>query len=102
MSATHVLALLLVWAGVAVGALGCIGVLALHDLADRLHYVAPVTSLAVPLVVASLALEAGGVHAALKLVLIAALLVLTGPVVTVATARAAAARSPEQQGRERT
>lgn len=91
--------LVLLWAGVGVAALGCLGVLALRELPDRLHYIAPVTSLAVPLVVAALALQAGGLHAALKLAVVAALLVISGPVVTVATARAAAVRDRGGQQR---
>lgn len=80
----------LLWFGVGLSVLLCIGVAVVRDLLDRLHVVAAVTSVAVPLVVLSQALGAGSWRPALKIVLIALLLIVTGPVATVATARARA------------
>ena len=88
MIALHVASTILLWVGIVVVAVGSLGCAVVADLYDRLHFVAGVTTVGVPLVIISQALDASGWRAALKLVLIAALLFATGPVTVAATARA--------------
>jgi multisubunit Na+/H+ antiporter MnhG subunit len=59
---------------------------------DRLHLLAPVSSLGVPLIAAGLAVRNGWGLVTAQLVVIAAIVALTGPAVGMATARVAAER----------
>lgn len=87
--ATGVLATVLLTAGVLAVLVAAVGLLAGGTLFDRLHYLTPASSLGVPLVVAALAVEQPHPgRATVKLVLVGLVLMLGGPVVTVATARA--------------
>lgn len=94
MTALHLASAILMWAGIAIVAMASIGCAVVAELYDRLHFVSAVTSIGVPLVVVSQAFEAGDWRAALKLVVIAAMLFGTGPVTIAATARA---RTRERQ-----
>lgn len=96
MSALQLVSDVVLWFGVGLCVLLSVGVAVVRELFDRLHVVAAVTSVAVPLVIVSQALTADSWRSALKVVFIAGLLVVTGPVATVATARA---RSSEHQRR---
>ncbi len=87
---------IVLWLGVALSVLLSVGMAVVRNLFDRLHVVAAVTSVAAPLVIVSQALTADSWRPALKVVFIAGLLVVTGPMATVATARA---RATEQQRR---
>ena len=78
---------ILVGAGVAAQLFVCLGVLLMRDALDRLHYVGAST-LGVALVGASVLVAAGPSLIGLKTILTAAFLLLTGPVLTHATARA--------------
>jgi len=85
-----VAALLVVGIGVTLAS--CLGVLLMRNAYDRLHYTAPATTLA-PLAVAAAVLVAEGPSAAgVKAVLVAIVLLVTNPVLTHATARAARIR----------
>lgn len=78
--------------GVGIELLCCLGVLLMRDVFDQLHYVGPATTLG-PLAIAVAVLLAEALSAAgIKAILIAIVLVLMGPVVTHATARAASVR----------
>jgi monovalent cation/proton antiporter MnhG/PhaG subunit len=90
--------------GVGVTLASCLGVLLMRDAYARLHFTAPATTVA-PLAVAAAVLVAEGPSAAgVKAVLVAVVLLLTNPVLTHATARAARVRElgewrPHQEGR---
>ena len=77
----------LVGAGVAAQLFVCLGVLLMRDALDRLHYVAAST-LGVALVGAGVLVAAGPSLIGLKAILTAAFLLVTGPVLSHATARA--------------
>jgi multisubunit Na+/H+ antiporter MnhG subunit len=73
-----------------------------RDLLDRLHVLAPVTSLGVPLIGVGLAVDTGWHLATALILLTVAVVAATGPVLAAATARADAeqrdlipAESPE-------
>lgn len=89
---------IVLWLGVGLCVLLSIGTAVVSNLFDRLHVVSAMTSVAVPLVIVSQALTADSWRSALKVVFIAALLVFTGPMATVATARARATERHRQGG----
>lgn len=76
--------------GVAVVVLSATLALPLHQAEDRLHLLAPMTSLGTPLVAVGLALRNGWSLTTLQIVLTGLLICLTGPVMTSAAARIAA------------
>jgi multisubunit Na+/H+ antiporter MnhG subunit len=79
----------LIGLGSAVTVLTALRLLVARDLFARLHFVGPATALAVPLIVAGLALRQwSSWHDVLKLALIGVLLIATGPATVVAAARA--------------
>lgn len=82
----------LLFAGVGIQMLACIGLLLARSTYDRLHIVAPATVLGGPLVCAAVlvneSFSQGGIHA----ILVGAVLLATGPVLTHVTARAARLR----------
>ena len=77
----------LVGAGVAAQLFVCLGVLLMRDALDRLHYVSAST-LGVAFICAAVLVSAGPSLIGLKAILTAAFLLVTGPVLTHATARA--------------
>jgi monovalent cation/proton antiporter MnhG/PhaG subunit len=88
----HIIALVLLVAGVAVILLSCLGVLVAPGAYEKLHFAAPASSLGGLLVGAGLAVEAAAFTPAFKDVFTVIVLAVTGPVVTTATARAIRAR----------
>jgi monovalent cation/proton antiporter MnhG/PhaG subunit len=88
MSATSVLVVVLLVAGVAVELACCIGVLVMDDAYDKLHYLGP-AAIVGPLAIAAAVLvrESFG-QAGIKALLTAALLIVASPVLSHATARA--------------
>jgi len=78
--------------GVAVTWLSCLGVLAMRDPYDRLHYTGPAAVLAPVAIAAAVVLEERLSAAGIKAVLVALVLVVTNPVLGHATARAARIR----------
>ena len=87
-----VLELALLWAGIAVVALSCLGALTLRQVYNRLHYLTPMTSIGAPLIGLALAIGNGWGLAMAEDLFIVFLLALTGPVLEAATGRAAAQR----------
>lgn len=88
---TIVAAVLLI-VGIGVELLACLGLLVMTDLFDRLHYLGPAAALGPVAVAAAVLFVEGGSTAGIKAILIAAVLVGIGPVLTHATARAARVR----------
>jgi multicomponent Na+:H+ antiporter subunit G len=78
--------------GVAVTLFSCVGVLAMRDAYDRLHYTAPAATVAPVAIATAVVLEEGLSAAGIKAVLVALALLVTNPVLTHATARAARIR----------
>lgn len=87
MDVRHVCALTLLVAGVAALLLSALALLVLPGPYTRLHALAPGTSLGVPLICLALAVDAGPGRAAVKLLVIGALLAAGGPVVSIAIGR---------------
>jgi multicomponent Na+:H+ antiporter subunit G len=85
-----VAALLVVGVGVTLAC--CVGVLVMRDAYDRLHYTAPATTIAPLAIAAAIVLEESFSAAGIKAVLVALALLITNPVLTHATARAARIR----------
>lgn len=92
MNATNAAAELLLWAGIAITVLSCLGALTFRRVYLRLHYLTPVTSIGAPLVGLALAVDNGwGLTMALD-VFIVFLLAITGPVLEAATGLVSAQR----------
>lgn len=87
MSATHVLALALLWSGAAALVLAAAALAVLPTAYGRLHALAPATSLGIPLVCLGLAVDAGAGRAAVKLLAVGALSALSGPALAVVIGR---------------
>lgn len=88
----HVIALVLLVAGVAVILLSCLGVLLVPGAYEKLHFAAPASCLGGLLVGLGSAVESDAFSSAFKDVFTAIVMAATGPVVTTATARAVHAR----------
>lgn len=73
--------------GVGVELACCLGVLLRRSAIDRLHYAAAGTTLGPVLIGAAIVVEESVSSAGVNTILVVALLVLLGPVVTIATAR---------------
>ena len=89
----EVLVGVLLGAVVLINALCVIGLLLMPNLMDRLHYLAPATSVAAPLMAGAVVVREALDHQGIVAILVAVLLLVLGPVVTHATARAARVRS---------
>lgn len=96
MTARHVVEIVLLVAGCAVTILSSLAMVWTTRLRDRLHLLAPVSSLGAPLIAASLAVANGWSLTTGQILLIAVLLAGSGPAIGMATARAA--RHREQGG----
>lgn len=92
MSAVGWLITVLLYSGVAIGVLSCVGALAVRDLYTRLHFLTPVTSLAAPLIGLALAIENGWGLTTAEILFVVFLLAITGPQLEAATGRVAAQR----------
>jgi multicomponent Na+:H+ antiporter subunit G len=88
---TTVVAVLLT-VGVASVLLSCLGVLVMRDALDRLHFTAPAATIAPVVVAVAVLVEEPLSSAGIKAVLVAVLIVVTTPVLSHATARAARIR----------
>lgn len=73
---------------VAVAWLSCIGMLAMDNVLDALHYLAPVTTVASFALLAAVVVAEGAGQAAMKTILICMVLLLINSVLSHATARA--------------
>ena len=87
-----VVAGVLIWLGVLVVVLSAAAALVLRPVHPRLHALAPVTSLAGPLIGVGLAIVNGLSLTTATILLIVVLLAITGPALTAAMARLAAER----------
>lgn len=74
--------------GVGIELLCCLGLLLMENVYDRLHYLGPATILGPIAIAAAVVLEEALSTAGIKALLIAGVLIVTGPVLTHATARA--------------
>ncbi len=70
----------------------CLALIVVKDVFNRMHYLAPVTSIGVLALLAAVAIQEGWGQATLKTVLIVFILFLVNAVLTHATARAARVR----------
>ena len=94
MSVRHVIALVLLVTGTAVLLLSACALLVLPGPYPRLHALAPATSLGAPLIALALAVDTGPGRAAVKLLVIGALLAVGGPIITMAIGRVTVATDP--------
>jgi len=92
MSAESWLIHVLLFTGVAVAVLACLGALAVGDFYTRLHFITPVTSLAAPLIGLALAIDNGWGLTTAQILFVVFLLAVTGPQLEAATGRVAAQR----------
>lgn len=95
MSATHVVAVVLVVSGTGVLVAAAIGAVAARNLYARLHFATPMTSLGGPLIAIGLAVQSGTGFTIASLLLPAALMFLAGPLLSAAIGRVIA----QQEGR---
>jgi multicomponent Na+:H+ antiporter subunit G len=91
-SVQDVIVAVLLTVGVASVLLSCVGVLVMREALDRLHFTAPAATIGPVLVAAAVLVEEPLSSAGIKAVLVALLLVITTPVLSHATARAARIR----------
>ncbi|HEY2381988.1 MAG TPA: monovalent cation/H(+) antiporter subunit G [Terriglobia bacterium] len=84
---------ILIYGGVVIALFSCIGVLVMPGVNEKLHYLAPPSTLSVGLIAAAIVLEEGSSQATVKAILCALILFITNPVLTHATARAARIRA---------
>jgi multicomponent Na+:H+ antiporter subunit G len=89
MTARHVLALVLFFAGVGVVALTCAAALFVGNVQTRLHFLTPVTSVAAPLILLGLSVDSGLSLSTASFLLILVVLMLSGPVLSAAIGRLA-------------
>jgi multicomponent Na+:H+ antiporter subunit G len=78
--------------GVLVTLISCVGVLAMPNVFDRLHYTAPATTIGAFAIALSIVVEEGWSAASVKALIVFLLLLVTNPVLSHATARAARIR----------
>jgi multicomponent Na+:H+ antiporter subunit G len=88
----HAVAAVLLFLGVLVVLISCVGILAMPQFYDRLHYVGPASTLGAFLIGAALVVENGLKQQGVKSIMVVVLLVMISPVLTHATARAARIR----------
>jgi multisubunit Na+/H+ antiporter MnhG subunit len=84
---------ILLWAGIALMVFASFGTVVIRPVEDRLHPSMVLSTIAAPLVVVALLLDRGASLPVPKLLLVLALLVLTGSAATVALARAGVRRN---------
>ncbi len=92
MTVVDVVAYVLLGIGVAAVLMACLGVLVMPNVFDKLHYTAPAATVGAFAIAAAVVVEEGWSPASLKSTLVFLLVLITNPVVTHATARAARIR----------
>ena len=92
MSPRGILVAALLVVGVGVTLASCVGVLVMRNAYDRLHFTAPATTIAPLAIAAAIVVEESLSAAGIKALLVALALLVTNPVLTHATARAARIR----------
>ena len=98
MEARHVIVLVLLFAGLAMLLLSAVALLVLPGPYQRLHALAPATSLGLPMLCLALAVDAGPGRSAVKFLVVAALAAVSSPVVGVAVGRTIAETTPREAG----
>lgn len=98
MSLVHAVAVTCFGAGVAVVVLTGLGALRVRRVEDRLHYLAPATSLGTPLVGLGLVIANGWGLTSAQIALTCVLMVVTGPALTSAVLRVAGQRGGTVSG----
>lgn len=88
MSAREVAALVLLGAGIVVGLSAALGLLPVRSAFDRLHLLAPASTVGIVLIVAAVVVEEGLSATGAKTILAGSLLFILSPIVTHMTARA--------------
>jgi multicomponent Na+:H+ antiporter subunit G len=78
--------------GILITLISCLGVLAMPNVFDRLHYTAPASTLGAFAIALAVVVEEGWDASSVKAMLVFGLLFVTNPVLTHATARAARIR----------
>ncbi|MFC4453878.1 monovalent cation/H(+) antiporter subunit G [Deinococcus sonorensis] len=89
MNAAHLAVSVLLTLGVVVAALCVVGVLVGRDVYQKLHYLGPVAPVSGVLIAAAVIVKEGLTQAGIKAALVALVLLVSGAVLTHATARAA-------------
>ena len=84
---------ILLWIAVGAALFSALGIVVMKDFYERLHYLAPPSTLSIFLVAAAIVIEEGASQAATKSILAAVCLALVNPVITHAMARAARIRA---------
>ncbi len=92
MTPAEVVSYALLGFGVVVTLVSCVGVLAMPNVFDRLHYTAPATTIGAFAIALSIVVAEGWSAASVKASIVFVLLIVTNPVLTHATARAARIR----------
>lgn len=100
MSARDGLVVVLVGAGVGITVLASLAMVRTREVFDRLHLTSPVSSLGGPLIAGGLIVQNGMALASAQIALIAVLLALTGPAVTMAVARVERQREQGSTGED--
>lgn len=89
----HMIALILTGTGVAVAVFSCIAAVIAREILARLHFATPVTSLAAPLIGLGLCVQSGVGLTAATVLLVTAILMLSGPALSAAVGRVAGERA---------
>ena len=97
MTAQQIVVAILLAAGVAVELLSCIGMLAMEDVLDRLHYLAPATTVGAAFIAAAVLVQEGLTTSGLYTLMVFFVLLMAGPVLAHATGRVARSRRHEGQ-----
>lgn len=92
MTPRAIAATVLLVVGVGVELACCVGVLAMRDVYDKLHYTAPATTLGAFAIAGAVLLRESIVQFGIKTILVTLALLITNPVLTHAIARAARIR----------
>ncbi len=79
---------LLLFSGVGIELLCCIGVLAMDNMYDKLHFTAPATALGPVFIAAAIIVEESLSQAGVKALLIAGAMLISNPILSHVTARA--------------
>jgi len=87
-SATEVIAVVLLVVGVVVELCCCLGVLVMPDVYDKLHYTGPASTVGALSIALAIVVREGPDQAGLKALLVAAFVILANPVLAHATGRA--------------
>jgi multicomponent Na+:H+ antiporter subunit G len=94
----EIAAAILLGIGVVASLLSCLGILVMRSAYDRLHYLAALGTVGPVAVVAAVLVEEGFSSGGLKALIVLAVILVTGPVLTHATARAARIREERPPG----